>query len=293
MARTTSTSKLANVAHVFPVCLILIAALLVTSCAPDVVPIDYIPNSKGTLERGRQLAHGLAGCGVCHGSVNSPVAPLIGGGTVVDSFGEVTAANLTRLPQSMSIAQIAQAIRVSEHPDGKRFGPESHYGYQWLSNIDLYAIATYIRSLKPQGSPTEGRGELGSMARLTDGFSVKFPTDPGYVPAISKQYRKEYGAYLVERVAQCSVCHTGKPTAFSNPQPLGGGTLELNGVVYNAPAITRKALEPWSDDELVKFLSNIPVTGKRKTKTNCPTQYYAKADKDDLLSMVHFLKGPK
>ena len=118
------------------------------------------------LERGTDLMNGVVACGNCHVQRGANGEPLFDKGMLVHGrlgaggqvfkgpWGESVSRNLTPHPSGLkdwSDAQIITAVRDGVDRNGKPYRPPMGYGfYKSISDADMAALVTYLRSLKPQ-----------------------------------------------------------------------------------------------------------------------------------------------
>jgi cytochrome c553 len=165
------------------VTLLLSVLILVTPGCTRHEPIEVTaPTNREAIERGRELVTGIAACGFCHGETASPNALLSGGRAIIDSYGEVSAPNLT--PHATGLkgwgaVDVVQAIRSGVNKEGERLSPDAHKGYAWMSDTDVYGIVAYLQTMPPIQNQVERR-ESGTF----DGMFEKDRTMTGYVPDI-------------------------------------------------------------------------------------------------------------
>ena len=71
-------------------------AVHLSACSSEKSDLVASPTDYSTYAlHGRTLARGLAACGFCHGSDNTPMSPLSGGRTYSDRFGDLIIPNIT------------------------------------------------------------------------------------------------------------------------------------------------------------------------------------------------------
>jgi len=281
---------------------VIFAALIVIgiiSCTH--VPRDPIalPHDAATIERGKELVHGLASCGFCHGRARSPDAPLSGGLPFHDRYGEVNAANITSDRRtgigSTTTADIFRVLRGGWATDDRHISLDVHRGYEWMADEDLAAIVAYIRTVPPVVSTVERRS-VGWYARNVDGFFEGEHEVRGYIPTIPRRFKADYGKYLVENVARCGVCHDGVSGLFSDGVSLGGGrTIHTESGERTAPSLLRRGgagISRWSESSIVQFLKKgETANGKRVDKRFCPVNFYSEAKEDDLMAIATYLRS--
>lgn len=163
------------------------------------------------IERGRHLVTTVAVCVDCH-------TESLGGQVFVDDpgLGRIVALNLTKgqggLGNELSDADIARVLRFGVKPDGTSVKVMPSDDYQHLSDEDLAAIISYVRSvppvdnvlppndLKPLGRILVAAGQLPILiAENTDHASTG-------VTAPAMGVSADYGHYLMH-VAGCTGCH--------------------------------------------------------------------------------------
>jgi mono/diheme cytochrome c family protein len=134
--------------------------------APDPLPGNYSPETRGMVERGEYLVE-LLGCGSCHtdGSFDGAAdmeRALAGSNTGIaytnpmgeEHPGVVYPSNITPDESTgigaWSDSQIADAIRAGIGRHGsRRIATMPWQGYSRLSEDDVDAIVAYLRSIKP------------------------------------------------------------------------------------------------------------------------------------------------
>lgn len=168
-----------------------------------------IPTDSAALARGAHLAQSIAGCIGCHGD-------KLEGKPVIDNpaIGRIVAVNLTSgkggIGGMRSDADYVRAIRhgIAANGRGLKIMPSSDY--MNLSDADLAAIISYVKSLPPVDNelPSQRVGPVG-RALLVAG---KLPLihaeriDHGRVTsAVPAAATAEYGGYLAG--IGCKGCH--------------------------------------------------------------------------------------
>ena len=116
------------------------------SSKPELAQVSFDGADANDLSA--KIAHGeriswALGCRGCHGK------ELQG-----KRFYELYASNLTREVPRYSDAQLERLIRGGVHPTGRDVWAMPSEIFQHLSDTDLAAITSYLRTLKPAGEPT-------------------------------------------------------------------------------------------------------------------------------------------
>lgn len=187
-----------------------IAALLVAGAcsfsktdkppAPEPVAFDgaYVVKASEKIAHGDRISRAL-GCHGCHGK------ELEG-----QRFYESYASNLTRDLAAYSDEQIEHVLRVGERPSGKPLWGMPSEVFQHLSGADMGALIAELRSLKPQGGPTQpmlpfeketkeliASGKFKPAADFVKEWRNKRPVDLGEQHAL--------GRYIA--TVTCAECH--------------------------------------------------------------------------------------
>ncbi len=244
----------------------LLAILFSCSNPPSDIP-EVVPGAN-FLDKGRYLVTTLGHCGACHGE------NLSGGLAFEDSFGESFGSNLTILHQR-TVKEIVSSLRESKNP-------EAHRGFEWMSDGDAIAIATYLRSLYPIQNDIPAR-DIDFFTRNTKGFLTSSKNVRGAVPDVPSS---EKGKYLVNSVARCSECHSGSTSLFGSVEYMGGGKeLKKGDQIHIAPA-----LNDYSKLELVAYLRTGTTPDGRKS-IFCPTDFFKRSDKSDLELIAGYIEG--
>jgi hypothetical protein len=271
------------------------------------------------IKRGEELVNGLAACGFCHSTAmvaedrtnreqnsESQIPALSGGRSVLTIYGDIGAPNIT--PDSTSGGgqfsdyDLRSVFRAGLRPDGSEINSSVHRGFEWLSDTDVFAIISYLRSLPGVNSDIP-RFSPSIIERNTSGIFDTRVEVKGYVPAIPPQFKVEFGGYLVDHVARCGSCHNTPSGIFSSERYLAGGKeVSFDGNMRVAPAIlgvVRDADEgtesgrgavSWGVAGLRQYLrSGVTPDGRSVDQRFCPTSFYSKASDFELDAMVSYL----
>lgn len=212
-----------------------------------------------SVQRGHALA--VAGdCIACHTAPNG--AAYSGGRGITTPFGTVNSANLTPDIETgiatWSKDDFWQALHNGIRPDGTHLYPVFPYThYTKITRDDSDAIYAFFRTLP-------------ATHRAVDRDTLPFPFDirasmtawnaaffsPGVFqpdPARSEAYNR--GAYLVEGLGHCGVCHTPMNMAGANKasEELEGNSLG-DWYAPNITADSRIGVGGWSADQIVEYL---------------------------------------
>lgn len=247
-------------------------------------------------ERGAYLMQAVVACGNCH-TPQTPTGPdwdleLAGGDLLVDdAMMTVYAPNIT--PSSRvakwSDAELKRAIREGVRPDGTVIGPPMPtLMYRGLSNGDLDAIVSYVRSRPPV-----------EQERPRSVYRFSLPPDwgppVGRVAAPPKADERAYGAYIAGPLAHCMECHStpddkGVPDVAN---ALGAGGMAFAGPwgVSVAPNITPSGIGDWTDAEIEAAIRQGARPDGRRLLPPMGYSYYAKMAGDDMEALIAYLRG--
>jgi len=255
------------------------------------------------IERGRYLVQGPAHCAGCHGAGDQLAhyeetgeeIPLTGGFEIDIDPATLRPPNIT--PHASGIGdmtdeQLARALRYGIARDGRTLFPIMPFAN--LSDDDIVAIISYLRSLEPEASdvpPTQFKF-LGK-ALLTFAIEPEGPVEPP--PAsVTPGRTAEYGEYLANSVANCNGCHTDRDltTGAYIGEPFAGGLkLPHQGKILVVPNITPDGegsrIKGWDE---AAFIARVR-TGKGSVPGSpMPWMPFSKMSDDDLAAIYAYLK---
>jgi mono/diheme cytochrome c family protein len=201
------------------------------------------------LARGKYVFATAGGCG-CHTPPDA-VGLNAGGQKFALLVGTIYSRNITPDPETgigkWTDAQVANAIRRGERPDGSRLFPI--HPYKYLANIaddETEALVAYLKSVKPVRATVPPR-------------SLRMPVPPLSVPASPKVAPREgleRGRYLAGGAAHCADCHT--PRRFDGSPDDGkfmaGGTGPEGSLPSNITSHYETGIGRWSDAQIARFL---------------------------------------
>jgi mono/diheme cytochrome c family protein len=253
------------------------------------------------VEHGEYLVETIAGCGNCHtphnedGSLSEDMA-FAGAFVIEEPVFKAYAKNITPDPETgiggWSEDDIVRAIRDGVRPDGQVLGPPmSFIWYRDMSDTDAYAIAAYLKTVRPI------RNEVPEST-----YDIPLPgygPPVGSVPDVPKDDPVAYGEYLAGPVGHCMDCHTTYVNGQIDMDQLGRG-----GNVYPMPfgfpwaAVSRNitsdpeyGLGNWTDEEIHTAI----VDGVRPDGTELlpfmPYDLYKKMTDEDLDAVIAYLRS--
>jgi mono/diheme cytochrome c family protein len=152
------------------------------------------------ITRGKHLIV-VAGCGGCHGS------DLYGRLHIKDGILPVWSTNLKHLTQTMPDDEFERAIRFGIKPDATSMWAMPSYDYTYMSEDDVIAIVSYLRTLAPDG-PIRPEPEFDVRARvaLLEGELVPIAPDTLESPSSLDLGPRYDGGHYLARVT-CAECH--------------------------------------------------------------------------------------
>jgi mono/diheme cytochrome c family protein len=249
-----------------------------------------------SLERGRYLVEGPAGCGNCHtplGPDGFVMAQNLGGRLVEQNPAfTAVAANITPAGAfgGWTDAEAVRAIREGIRPDGTVIGPPMPIGlYRGLSDDDAMSMVMYLRTVPAVDNDP--------------GESVyNIPLPPAYGPPIQtvahpvEGVTVDYGAYLAGPVAHCMECHT----TFGENGPMLDTHLGAGGFAFHGPWGTSIAsnltphpdgISGWSDAELARMITAGVRPGGEPMLPPMPYGYLARMTENDLSAVILYLRS--
>ena len=227
-------------------------------------------------------------------------APFAGGRPIETPFGNILASNITPDRATgigdWSDQDFVDALQKGRGRDGKHLYPAMPYTYTaHVTREDALAIRAYLATVPAvRHAVTENqlpfplniRAFMGVWNRL---FFAKGSFKPD--PAKSAEWNR--GAYLVQGLEHCGMCHTPKNFlgGDQNSHALQGYALQG----WFAPDITndeRRGLGSWSLDDIVAFLRNghnrfSAASGPMAEEVSLSSQH---ASESDLRAMAVYLK---
>jgi hypothetical protein len=247
-----------------------------------------------TLERGRYLVEGPAGCGNCHTpqGPDGPVADMGLAGMMVEK-NDMFIAIASNITPGSRVAdwtdeQLGRAIREGIRPDGSIIGPPMPFGlYRSISDDDLMSMVMYLRQV-PAVDHDPGQSVY------------NIPLPPAYGPPVTSVAEVphgvtlEYGAYLAGPIAHCTECHTTfGPQGPMFDTHLGAGGFEFHGPwgVSVAPNITPTRLAQYSDAELDGMIRKGVRPDGARMLPPMPYGYLAKMTDEDTAAITLYLRS--
>jgi mono/diheme cytochrome c family protein len=250
------------------------------------------------IERGRYLAI-VGDCAGCH-TLPGSGHDLAGGRPIETPFGNLIASNITPDPQTGIGAwtddEFINAMTKGTGRNGTRLYPAMPYTYYTkVSREDALAIRAYLNTIPAVYNPVVSNQLPFPMdIRLSmAAWNTLFFRPGAFEPVAGKSAEWNRGAYLVEGLTHCGLCHTPKNLlgADKTGQRLQGYALQG----WFASDITndqRRGLGSWSLDDIVTYLKTgrnwaSAATGPMSDTLHLST---SRMTEDDLKAIATYLK---
>jgi len=248
------------------------------------------------IARGRYLAV-VGDCAACH---TVPGGPLYGGGRPLETpFGTLLAPNLTPDRETgigaWSDDEFVAALRNGKSENGHLYPGMPYTYYTKATRDDALAIRAYLATLEPVSNKVVAN-------QLPFPFNMRFTiavwnelffTAGSFGPVAGKSEEWNRGAYLVEGLGHCGMCHTAKNFLGGDhtSRALQGG--ELQG--WFSPSLTgdaREGLGGWSVDDIVSYLAtgHNRISAATGPMAEVITDSTSQMSRNDLAAIATYLK---
>ena len=272
--------------------LLALAALTTAAQAQD--------KTSDTIARGEYLAR-AGDCTACH---TAPEGRLFAGGRAMPTpFGTIYTSNITPDPEAgigkWSADDFYRTMHSGRFPDGGLIYPAMPFAsYTKVTRADSDAIFAYLRSIAPvnqKNKPHELRFPYDNR-QLILGWRTLFFSEGEFKPDPTKSTEWNRGAYLVEGLGHCGMCHSpiNALGGTSQSDAFKGGLIPMQN--WYAPSLTsnREAgLGDWSIKDITDLLqtgvsARGVVYGPMAEVVHNSLQYL---DDADTRAMAVYLKG--
>jgi len=203
-------------------------------------------------------------CIACH--TNPGGALFAGGRAMATPFGTIYSSNITPDPKtgigSWTPDDFDGVMHTGRFPDGALVYPAMPFGsYTKVTRADSDAIFAYLRSVPPvhqANRPHDLRFPFNNR-RLILGWRTLFFHEGEYETDPTKSAEWNRGAYLVEGLGHCAMCHSpiNALGGTSESKAFEGGLIPMQN--WYAPSLTSNkeaGLGEWSIEEIVDLLRN-------------------------------------
>lgn len=290
------------------VILFIISGLAVTVMGRQHLKYDApYPNIKASTDtsiiaKGRHIVLGPGHCVDCHSPIKNVDSvlklgqePLLTGGFKFElPFGKFYTRNLTPDKETgiggLTDGEIARVLRYSVKKNGESVLP--FMPFQNMSDEDLTAVISYLRSLKPvkNNVPEHQYNILGKFIKAFL-ITPQKPTLP-LQTAVKADTSANYGKHLVMAVANCNECHTKRNEIGDYiGKPLAGGTVfEEEG----KPTLVSPNLTPhpsgriygWNQETFIQRFR----LGKLIPYSHMPWESYGRMTDNELKAIYNYLQ---
>ncbi len=244
--------------------LVLLVAGLPTAHADDAAPASHPASDPAVVKQGEYLAR-AGDCVACH---TNPGGKLFAGGRPMPTpFGTLYSSNITPDPETgigkWTADQFYSALHNGRFPDGGLIYPAMPFGsYTKVTRKDSDAMFAYLQSVPPvkQADKAQDLRFPYNNRSLILGWRTLYFTEGEYKPDPSKSEDWNRGAYLVQGLGHCSMCHSpiNALGGSSESQAFQGGLIPMQN--WYAPSLTSNkeaGLGDWS----IKDISDLLRTG--------------------------------
>jgi mono/diheme cytochrome c family protein len=217
--------------------------------------------STAQIERGRYLAQ-VGDCIACH---TIPGRRIFSGNRPMPTpFGTLYSPNITPDPETgigkWTANEFYRMMHTGRARDGSLLYPAMPFAaYTKVTRADCDAIFAYLKSVPPvrqANRPHEMRFPYNNRSLLI-GWRTLYFEEGEYRPDRTKSAEWNRGAYLVEGLGHCSMCHTAINAlgGSSEAQAFQGGLIPMQN--WYAPSLTSNkeaGLGEWELSDIVDLL---------------------------------------
>jgi mono/diheme cytochrome c family protein len=227
------------------------------------------PPDPALIAKGEYLAR-AGDCIACH---TVPEGKLFAGGLPMETpFGTLYTTNITPDPQTgigtWTSDQFYKLMHSGRFPDGGLVYPAMPFAsYTKVTREDSDAIFAYLRTVPPVkqiNRPHDLRFPYNNRSLIL-GWRTLFFNEGEYKPDPTKSDEWNRGAYLVEGLGHCGMCHTAINAlgGSSESKAFEGGLIPMQN--WYAPSLTSNkeaGLGDWTIEEITNYLrTGISVRG--------------------------------
>ena len=275
-------------------------AALALALSSVTAPAQQKTADPAVIAKGEYLAR-AGDCIACHTAREGKT--FAGGLPMKTPFGTLYTSNITPDPQSgigtWTSDQFYQMMHSGRFPDGGLVYPAMPFAsYTKVTREDSDAIYAYLRSVPPVkqiNKPHDLTFPFNNRSLIL-GWRTLFFKEGEFQPDTSKSAEWNRGAYLVEGLGHCGMCHTAINAlgGSSQSQAFEGGLIPMQN--WYAPSLTSNkeaGLGDWSIEEIVDYLrkgvsAKGAVYGPMAEVVYNSLQYL---NDDDVRAMAVYLKG--
>ena len=218
----------------------------------------------GAIAKGEYLAR-AGDCIACHTAPGGK--PFAGGLAMATPFGTLYTSNITPDPETgigkWTADQFYTMMHTGRAQDGGLLYPAMPFAsYTKVTRADSDAIFAYLRSVSPvqlASRPHDLQFPYNNRSLIL-GWRTLYFTEGEFMPDAAKSADWNRGAYLVQGLGHCTMCHTAINSlgGSSASQAFEGGLIPMQN--WYAPSLTANkeaGLGEWS----IKDISDLLHTG--------------------------------
>ena len=258
------------------------------------------PAGDNTVQRGEYLAR-AGDCIACHTAPEGRI--FAGGRAMLTPFGTLYSSNITPDAETgigkWSTDDFYRTMHNGRFPNGGLIYPAMPFAsYTTVTRADSDAIFAYLKTIPPvnqKNRPQDLRFPYDNRQLLL-GWRTLFFTEGEYKPDPNKSAEWNRGAYLVEGLGHCGMCHTpiNALGGTSQSEAFKGGLIPMQN--WYAPSLTSNkeaGLGDWSLGDIADLLrtgvsARGAVYGPMAEVVYNSLQYLNDAD---IRAMAVYLKG--
>ena len=228
-----------------------------------VLCVSGVARAQDALVRGEYLFN-VGGCLGCHTDVKNGGPPLAGGRELKTPFGTFYGPNITPDPTHgigrWSEADFIRAMRQGIRPDGSHYFPVFPFtSFTKIVDADLRDLFAYLRAQPPVARPNKPHdvGFPFNLRFLQIGWKWLNFTPGPMRPDLARNAAVNRGAYIVEALAHCGECHTGRDWTggtIASMRLAGTRDAPEGGSIPNITPDPRTGLGKWSPADLKDLL---------------------------------------
>jgi mono/diheme cytochrome c family protein len=225
------------------------------------LPTSTPADQQANIAEGEYLAR-AGDCIACH---TVPDGVLFAGGLpMLTPFGTLYSSNITPDPETgigkWSADDFYRAMHQGRFPDGGLIYPAMPFpSYTKVTRKDSDTIFAYLRSVPPvhqPNRPNDLRFPFNNRSLIL-GWRTLFFQEGEYQPDAAKSAEWNRGAYLVEGLGHCAMCHSpiNALGGTSGSKEFQGGLIPMQN--WYAPSLTSNkeaGLGEWSIEEITELL---------------------------------------
>ena len=242
----------------------LLAASVLLIGADGAIAQQKAPDA-AVIAKGEYLAR-AGDCIACHTAREGKT--FAGGLPMKTPFGTIYTSNITPDAQTgigaWTSDQFFNMMHTGRFPDGGLVYPAMPFAsYTKVTREDSDAIYAYLRSIAPVkqlNKPHDLRFPFNNRSLIL-GWRTLFFNEGVYKPDTTKSAEWNRGAYLVEGLGHCGMCHTAINAlgGSSESQAFEGGLIPMQN--WYAPSLTSNkeaGLGEWTIEEIVTTCAGFP-----------------------------------